>query len=169
MFRKILPFAFGLVLAGGLSQFPEFAQQYTQRVGGAYFEIRDVADGFRADAAASGKTVEQAIAEYFAAESTFFQDRGRSIQALLSREAYLGKHYADLSEGDGYQQLMVFTLERDMDIARDAFGIYKPAVPLTITGAAHAALGFLAGYWLLIAPGAYMRRRRRKKRAAAAA
>ncbi len=149
----------GLSFAGGLSQFPKFAQQYTQRVGGAYFELRDVADGFRADAAANGKTVEQVIGEYRNAGSQFFQDRGDSIEQVITREAYLRNHYEVLSGGDGFDQLIVFARDRDVEIAYDTLGIYKSALLLTFTGAAHAALGFLLGFVLLKFSGLLRRRR----------
>ncbi len=159
MFRRILPLSTGLILALGLSQFPEFAQQYTQRVGGAYEEIHRVAEDFRTDATLHGKTLTQAVAEYQQAENAFFQDRGKSMQKVLTREAYLRQHYDALIAGDGFNQLMVFTLSRDTKIAGDTLGIYKPALPLTFTGLAHAALGFLLGYGMMRLP---FRRRRRQ-------
>jgi len=160
MIKGTIPLIFGLILAGGLSQFPEFSQQYTQRVGGAYFELRDVADRFRADAASNNKTVEQAVKEYSRADTTFLRDRGESMQTVLAREEYLRRHYEALTGGDGFEQLVVFVRARDLDIAADAFGIYKPAMPLTFTGAAHAALGFLFGYILLRFPIRFRRQRK---------
>jgi len=148
MFKNTIPLVFGVCVASGLSQFPEFAQQYTQRVGGAYFEIRDVAEGFRQDAAANNITVDQAIADYRAEGSQFFSDRANSIETILTREAYLGAHYAALTGGGGYEQLAEFALSFDSQLSKDAFAIYKPALPLTFAGAAHAALGFLAGFGL---------------------
>ena len=161
MFKNLMPLFAGLMLASGLSQFPEFAQQYTQRVGGAYVELRDIADGFRSDAAANDKTVEQAIAEYYAADSEFFQDRGKSIETILLRETYLAQHYSALTNGDSFSQLIEFTRARDVAIARDTFGIYKPALPLTLVGGAHAGLGFLAGFLLLRFPALFRRKRRK--------
>ncbi len=163
MFRGVFPLIAGLTLAGGLSQFPEFAQQYTQRVAGAYFEIRDVADGFRADAAASGKSTGQAIADLQSNDDQFLRDRGGSMEMVLEREAFLAGHYQALTSGNGYDQLVVFASERDNEIALDALGIYKPAMPVTFTGGAHAALGFLIGFVLLRLP---FRLRRRKTRTA---
>ncbi len=160
MFKSVLPLAFGLALAGSLSQFPEFSQQYTQRVGGAYDELKTVADGFRSDAANNGKTVEQAVAEYAATGVRFFQDRGESIAQVMTREAYLKRHYTKLTNGDGFDQLLVFVRERDNGIARDALGIYQPALPITFAGFAHAGLGFLAGYFLLRFPWMFRRRKR---------
>ncbi len=159
IFKNLIPLFAGLTLAGGLSQFPEFSQQYTQRVGGAYVELRAVADGFRNDAAASGKTVDQAVDEYFAADSQFFHDRGAAIQSILTREGYLKQHYDALIQGSGFDQLIEFATERDIELARDTLGIYKPALPLTLVGAAHAGLGFLVGFLALRFPLLFRRRK----------
>jgi hypothetical protein len=159
MLRGIFPLTAGLVLAGGLSQFPEFAQQYTQRVGGAWVEVRTVADGFRADAASSGRTVDEALDLYRSLGSTFYNDRAASMETLLDREAFLRTHYARLTQGTGFDQLVVFAKERDVEIARDTLSIYKPALPFSFTGIAHAALGFLAGFLILSLPFSIRRRR----------
>jgi hypothetical protein len=159
MLRGLFPLTAGLVLAGGLSQFPEFAQQYTQRVGGAWVEVRTVADGFRADAAADGKSVEQALDGYRALGSTFYADRAASMESTLEREAFLRTHYARLTQGTGFDQLVVFAKERDLGIAQDTLSIYQPALPISFTGVAHAALGFLAGFLVLSLPFSIRRRR----------
>jgi len=159
MFKGVIPMIFGLALAGGLSQFPEFAQQYSQRVAGAYFEVRDVAERFRVDAAANGKTTTEAIAAYQTSDNAFFRDRGTSMKTVLAREIHLQDHYAALTNGDGFEQLVVFATGRDNEIAMDTLGIFKPAIPLTFTGFAHAALGFLFGYGLLRFPVRIRRRR----------
>lgn len=159
MFKGFFPLLAGLVLAGGLSQFPEFAQQYTQRVGGAFFETRDVADGFRADATANNKTVPEAVAEYRKAGTTFMADRAASVEAVMTREAYLKQHYETLVHSNGYNQLVEFLRARDIGLAKDTLAIYKPAMPLTFEGAAHAALGFLAGFGLLRLGSLFRRRR----------
>lgn len=160
MLRTTIPLFFGLVAAGSLSQFPEFAQQYTQRVGGAYTELHEVANGLRQDAANNGKTVSQAIDEYAAADSAFFRDRGESITGILEREVFLEEHYASLTGGEGFAQLMTFAKKRDLEIAQETLNIYKPAVPATFTGVSHAALGFLAGFFAL--RSLFIFRRRRK-------
>ncbi len=161
MFKSIFPLIFGVIVAGSLSQFPEFAQQYTQRIGGAYAEIHAVADDLRADAARNGKTVAQAIAEYDAAGSSFFKDRGESIAQVIARESYLAAHYAALSNGSGIDQLIAFGRAPDIAIAQATLRIYRPAIPVTPTGGLHAALGFLAGYFLLRFPLMFRRRKRR--------
>ena len=53
LLRNTMTMAFGLAGALTLSQAPEFAQQYRQRLGGALDELRRVVADFDADAAKS--------------------------------------------------------------------------------------------------------------------
>lgn len=161
MIKRIFPLLFACLGGAGLSQFPEFAQQYTQRVGGAYEELKTVADGFRRDAAENGKTVEEAVAEYYAAGSAFFSDRGKSIETVLARETYLQDHYRALIAGGPFAQLQAFASGPDLELAQDTYAIYRPAVPLTSAGALHAALGFLAGYFVIRLPMMVFRRKKK--------
>ena len=56
MLLRAITMAGGLVGAAGLSQFPEFSQQYVQRLGGAVDELSRFVAEFDADAAAVGMT-----------------------------------------------------------------------------------------------------------------
>ena len=62
--RRTLSLFGGLALGLALSQFPEYAQQYTQRLGGAVDELRAVTRQFDAAATAAGLSREQALARY---------------------------------------------------------------------------------------------------------
>ena len=161
MFFRMFPVLFGLIVAGGFSQFPEFAQQYTQRVGGAYYELRDVVTRFSEDAQSSGKTASEALQEYSSSDNQFFRDRGQSMQSTIEREDFLRRHYEALTRGDGFGQLVVFAKDHDLKLATDTLSAYRPAIPITFTGLAHAALGFLFGFLLLKLPSSLRRKRPR--------
>ncbi|MFD1282737.1 DUF2937 family protein, partial [Methylobacterium goesingense] len=63
MFRvlRTLGLALGLLAGAIAAQVPEFAQQYAQRLGGTVDELRRVVSGFEADAAASGRSRNDAL------------------------------------------------------------------------------------------------------------
>lgn len=157
---RTIPVVFGAIVAAGFSQFPEYSQQYAQRVGGAYEEVHAIAERFRADAEAAGKNVDAALATYAESGDQFLTDRGLSMREVLDREVFLERHYAAVSDPDGYNRLFAFAMARDDEIAAEALEIYRPALPLTFVGGAYAALGFLVGYFLLRAPFMLFRRRR---------
>ena len=54
--RRTVAIVGGAALAVVLSQFPEYAQQYTQRLGGAVDELRRQTQSFDQDAAEGGLT-----------------------------------------------------------------------------------------------------------------
>ena len=74
--------AFGALVA---SQFPEFAQQYRQRLGGALDEMRQVVAEFDADAARNHLTREQALSNYGASGAPFFRDQGTTVKGTIGR------------------------------------------------------------------------------------
>lgn len=160
MFKGTLSLLFALALTGALSQFPEFAQQYMAGVSSASAELRETINGFETNAANADKTLQQAIADDKASGDAALNERGNAIEQAVLRENFLQRHYSALSIGGGYDQLILFAKERDIQITRDTLGVYKPALPLTFTGAAHAAFGFLIGFALLKLPTLFRRRRR---------
>ena len=63
MFAKALSLAGGIAGAVGLSQFPEFSQQYAQRLGGAVDELARVVEDFDADASDVGLNRDEALSQ----------------------------------------------------------------------------------------------------------
>lgn len=143
----ILIFAMGCGLAA--SQFPEFAQQYRQRLGGAVDELARVVTQFDNDAAAAGLNRDVALERYAKSGDEFLGQRGDTLTATISRYEYLNTHLRDLTEAGTFERLAVFAKERDPEISRAALQAYEPAVPTTAEGAAHAA-GGLAGGWIFL-------------------
>ena len=158
MIKSALPLAVGLTLGAGASQFPEYAQQYAQRVGGAAEEIQVIADDFRKDAQKNNLSIEQAIAEYAIADSAFLNDRGRSMQMALNRAEFLKKHHVALQTDAPFGQLWIFAQSRDPKIMQGTWRDFKPALPFTFEGLIHAALGLLAGFGLISLVSNAMRR-----------
>src|SRR5690606_31307549 len=62
--RRALSIVGGLALGFGFAQFPQYAQQYEQRLGGAVDELRIIVDDFDRGAASFGLTREQALLRY---------------------------------------------------------------------------------------------------------
>ena len=77
MIVRALVLAGGVLGAASVSQFPEFSQQYTQRLGGAVDALGQVVADFDASAAAAGLDREAALYEAHAGE----------LYAQLAREA----------------------------------------------------------------------------------
>jgi hypothetical protein len=143
MILRALTLAGGLAGAAATSQFPEFSQQYIQRLGGAVDALGEVVGDFDTSAQAVGLSRDAALVQM---QGTEFLDRRRTdMTATIARYERLT---ADLSALEGEGPFMrAYHLPRitDSQIATAAWEVYQPAVPLNFVGIIFAGVGFLLG------------------------
>ena len=147
--RRIVAGTGGLVLALALSQFPEYAQQYTQRLGGAVDELRIVTEKFDRDATEAGLDRQQALTRFEASTDTFLAGRGLSEAANFARYEQLSATLARVQNADAVERFQLLPAYFDTDIGRRTLENYQPAVPVTVEGILYAGGGFLVGYLLM--------------------
>ncbi len=147
--RRILSVIGGLVLGASLSQFPEYAQQYEQRLGGAVDELRIIIADFDAAATNFGLTREQALERYQATGDDFIKGRGRSMAETLRRYDMLSATLAEIEGANGWERFANLPRYLDTEVGKRALDAYQPAVPVTVEGFAWAAAGFTLGYLIL--------------------
>jgi hypothetical protein len=143
MILRSIALAGGFVGAVTTSQFPEFSQQYLQRLGGAVDALGEVVADFDVSAAASDLSREEALAQL---QGTPFLDRrGADMARSITRHARLS---ADLQmlEGQGpFMRAYHAARFTDREIAQAAWAAYQPAVPVSFAGLSFAGLGFALG------------------------
>src|SRR6056297_4092154 len=163
MIIRAIALAGGLAVSVGASQFPEYSQQYMQRLSGAVDELSGVVAQFDADAAGLGLGRAAALQD-LRAGGRMGEARAISMGYVLERHQRLSRDLAVLRESTVTGKLLNANHLMDLELAREAWGDFKPAVPLSGAGFALAGLGFLAGYGLVsgIANGLMRLRRRRK-------
>ena len=144
-YAAILSVIGGLALGLVLGQFPEYAQQYTQRLGRAVDELRVIAENSKQAATAAGLTREEAIGRYATTGDDFIEEAG-ALHGPDHRP--LRDAAADARRDPGRKRLGRFKLLSylDSDIGRRALEDFEPAVPVTAEGLAYAGGGFLLGY-----------------------
>jgi hypothetical protein len=142
--RQKFVYAAAVMLAITASQFPEFAQQYRQRLGGAIEELGRVVSEFDRDAVNSGLSRKQALAVHRQSTVPLFQARGRSMQASIDRYENLLRQRRDFSESSTLAQPLVLAHSDSATLA-GAWHEFSPAVPTTTDGLVWAVLGFLLG------------------------
>ena len=168
--RRTLAILGGVVAGLCLSQFPEYAQQYTQRLGGAVDELRIITQDFDNAASEAGLTRQAAIARYTATGDEFVAGRGRSMEHTFARYAELSTMLEDVRGATGWERFQRLPDYLDTDIGARTITDYKPAVPVTPEGFAYAAAGFALGYVIISALARLLMlpfRRRRPSRALA--
>jgi hypothetical protein len=160
---RIANMAAGVLLAGSLSQFPEFSQQYVQRLGGAVDELSVVVRDFDRSAEATGQSREMALSSLTGTE--FLSRRQDDMRRTIVRQEQLVADYDYLRDANAYLRLAYIARQPDSMIARQAWADFQPAVPLTLEGLAMTLIGYLSGYGAVA--GLFgLRRGRRNRRPA---
>jgi hypothetical protein len=147
--RRTIAVLGGLALGLGFSQFPEYAQQYEQRLGGAVDELRIITSEFDSAAQTAGLTREQAFQRYEASPDSFLAGRGVGMQAIFARYETLKTDLSDMQGAGPLQRLEHLGQYLDSEVGARALQNYKPAVPVTPEGLMWALGGVVLGYLVL--------------------
>lgn len=151
---RVLSVVVGLASGGALSQFPEFAQQYVQRLGGAVDALAVVVADFDASAAAEGMSRADALASMVG--SGFVARRRADMVRTIGRYDVLRIELARL-EAAGPLGRAVRAPQADAEIVARTWAAYQPAFPATLGGALFGGGGFLLGFGLIAALGRAVR------------
>jgi hypothetical protein len=147
--RRMIAGVGGLGLALVLSQFPEYAQQYTQRLGGAVDELRVITEEFDRAATAGGLDRTSALERYNASNDDFLAGRGSSMTATFDRYETLSATLTRIENATAIERFQELPAYLDSDIGRRTLEAYQPAVPVTVEGILYAGGGFMLGYLVL--------------------
>ena len=144
---RILAIMGGVSGAVALSQFPEFSQQYLQRLAGKVDALAQVAAQFDATAAAHGMTREAALVGM--AGTPLLVDQQADQRAVFARGAALADNLAVLRAASPLARLTMPQRFGDSETLAATYADFRPAVPATSEGAVTAGIGY-AGGWALV-------------------
>lgn len=147
--RRALSIIGGLALGFGFAQFPEYAQQYEQRLGGAVDELRIIVEDFDRGAASFGLSREDALMRYAVSPDEFLQDRGLSMRMTLERYERLSADLAQLQAASAVQRVQFLPRYLDSDVGARAMENFQPGVPATGEALAWGLAGTAVGYLIL--------------------
>ena len=137
-----------VVLAVLLSQFPEFVQQYRQRLGGAVDALGPVVRQFDETASAAGLDRQAALSRLRANPDDLVVGQTQATASAIDRYERLQRQAEALATPVSIERLGVFAADYDPELARRTLGDFHPAVPVTPDGLGHAGGGFVLGYGL---------------------
>lgn len=140
---RLLGLLAGLIGGASCAQFPEFSQQYLQRLSGAVDELGKIVEDFDTSARAAGMSREKALAELDGSE--FLARRNEDMSRTIERHTRLAAERGRLAQSTAIQRLLAAPRVVDPEIAERTWADYKPAVPVTGEGLLFGAAGFLAG------------------------
>ena len=145
---RILAILGGVSGAVGLSQFPEFSQQYLQRLAGKVDALSQIAVDFDATAAKNGLTREAALTQMTG--TPLLTDQQADQRAIFLRGAALADNLATLRAANPLARLTMPQRFGDTETLQATYADFRPAIPATTDGAIMAGIGY-AGGWLVVA------------------
>ena len=143
---RTLALAGGLCGAAALSQYPEFSQQYLQRLAGQVDALTIIVDDFEASAMEAGLTRTEALAEMTG--TTFLDQHQSDLLRTFRRHAVLSENLATLRAASPLQRIVMPQRLADPATLAATWGDYRPAMPLTVAGVVCGAIGLALG-WVL--------------------
>lgn len=150
-----------VLLGGGLfSQAPEFTQQYRQRIGGALDELHTIVTAFEQQASQFGLSRNEALATYAASQSPFLEGQGATMRATIDRYTALSMQQAELSREPAVTRPLLLLRRFDVQIARNAWHDFVPAMPMGIAGLFWAFAGCLCGWAASLVPRSFGQKKR---------
>ena len=144
MFVRVVVLAGGLSSAAGFSQFPEFSQQYLQRLAGAVDELGRVVAEFDEDAADLGLSREAALVD-LAKGGAMGAARADTMVETIDRHDRLSGDLEAMREAGPFTRAYNAGRFTDGEIAGAAWEDFRPAMPLTFEGAVFSGAGLIAG------------------------
>lgn len=144
-FDGILDRIFSVLGAVSLAQFPQYIQQYLQRLGGHADEARRIVLRFNEAAVKSGRTLEDYILRFLLDSDPDISRQGEIMQEAVDRAAYLSDAVAALESANLFTRPFVFLSNLDTEIAMSALRVFQPGLPTTIEGGVYAFVGILLG------------------------
>ena len=167
LFRRFAA-AIALVVAGLVSQLPEYTQQYRQRLGGAIDELVAMVTQFDREATAQSLTREQGIQRLEQSSDPLVQGRGSAIEGSAERIDRLSRQRDAFRTAGPVSQYAVLAESLDTGIAQRTLTDFEPALPVTAAGLIAAVLGFAIGWVLTHLAATPFRRRPRPRETAVA-
>lgn len=147
MIGKAVFLAGALAGGAGLSQFPEFSQQYLQRLAGQVDALTVVVQDFDASAQKNGLTREDALAEL--TDTAFLSDRQQDLRRTFLRHARLSDNLVALRAAGPLERMLMPQRLGDPETLSATWSDFRPAVPVTLDGLAAAGIGFVGGGMVL--------------------
>nr|WP_319250302.1 DUF2937 family protein [uncultured Celeribacter sp.] len=145
---RALTLAGGLLGAAVMSQFPEFTQQYTQRLSGRVDALEVVISDFDTSAKKADMSREEALASM--GGSVFLENRRRDMRQTIARHSNLRADLQELRGASALERLTMPQRVTDTELALATWRDFTPALPLTLAGGISALVGYGLG-WAAVA------------------
>ena len=147
--KKAIYLTVAILGAVAMSQFPEFQQQYKQRMGGTLDELNRQVLALDGRAADAGLDRYDYIRRFLESPDAAVKSEGEHLSDMLGRQLRVRQAIDEMDNAKEVMLLITVLFHLDLPTAQATFDNYKPAIPITISGGFHALAGFVIGYLLV--------------------
>lgn len=144
MIGKALRLVGGLAGAATLSQYPEFSQQYIQRLGGQVDALAAIVGDFDRSATDNGLTRDAALDQLQG--TAFLTARKGDMQTAFARFDRLSGDLALLRLATPIERITMPQRLADHATFNATWADFRPALPLSVAGAVAAGAGFVVAW-----------------------
>lgn len=144
MIGKALALAGGLTGAAACSQYPEFSQQYIQRLAGQVDALSIIVADFDRSADANGLTRVAALDQLQG--TPFLAARKVDMQNAFARFDRQSNNLTFLRLSTPLERIAMPHRLADPDTFNATWADFRPAMPLSVAGAVAGGVGFLGGW-----------------------
>jgi hypothetical protein len=169
MLARRIALAIGLLCGLLGTQWPEFSQQYRQRLGGALDELKRIVAVFDAEAASHSLSPAEGIVRLKDNPDPLARERGADIESDKEREARIERALAEMRDAGPLRRLTVMISDLDAPTASQTLRDFEPAAPLTSEALIVGALAWISGWGATHLCAWPIRRRWQARRGKAAA
>jgi hypothetical protein len=156
--RAWLLVAISVVFAVLFGQAPEFAQQYTQRLGGAIDELDRIVRHFDEDSRRSGYDHPGALALMGRNQEQLVRDHATRMSDIIDRLANLRVQQSAMNQPGSFTRVAAFASGYDKDLASRTWRDFKFALPISVDAMLFMGAGFIVSLLLLWSVAAGMGR-----------
>lgn len=143
---RALHLAFALLCGAAMSQFPEFYQQYQQRLGGSLDEVTMQIAALDARAEEAGMDRYDYVRHFQTNSDAVIQREGDAMLDTVARHRWLTDSLERMRQAPWYMIIIETLFHLDREALTNTLENFVPAVPLSVSGGAHAFLGFFFGF-----------------------
>jgi hypothetical protein len=149
MIQRLADGIAAVVGAAALSQFPEFYQQYLQRLGGRLDQAAVQRDRIVAAATEHALAIQDYVRHLAENPDAVVRSEGANAAAALADAARLNAAHDALVGATPWERPLAFARGFDPDLARATWERFVPAVPLSPESLIYGGVGLVLGLTLL--------------------
>jgi len=148
LITRRLAVAIGLLFAVLGAQWPEFAQQYRQRLGGALDELNRMIAEFDQQTQSQSLTREQGLERLEQNDDPLARQRGEAVAEDIDRAQRLSRQKQAFTDSGPVTRLIALVENFDPATMAQAWRDFEPALPVTTEAFVVGAAGLIVGWSL---------------------